>query len=183
MYICASPGEMSIWVLGRRQGFLFFFFFFHFFATYPEFLMGILHNWRAAFPWGKCNHLTSFFFICILRNWWFNPMGSLYLFTVTFAHLKRILCYLGKRGGKKKKGFGLVYCFASSFCHTEGCAFPNLIVGGYEGGRNQRNGDQVWGGKDGGRRMGEGMWIRRRNGFETGCNKLLEFTAYFSDCM
>lgn len=89
----------------------------------------------------------------------------------------------GKKKGQKKKGFGLVYCFASSFCHTKGCAFPNLILGGSEGGRNQRNGDQVWGGKDGGRRMGEGMWIRRRNGFETGCNKLLEFTAYFSDCM
>lgn len=120
MYICASPGEMSIWVLGRRQGFLFFFFFFHFFATYPEFLMGILHNWRAAFPWGKCNHLTSFFFICILRNWWFNPMGSLYLFTVTFAHLKRILCYLGKRGGKKKKRIWLSLLFCQFFLPHRG---------------------------------------------------------------
>lgn len=62
----------------------------------------------------------------------------------------------GKKRGEKK-GFGLVYCLASSFCHTKRYAFPNLILRGSEGGRNQRNGDQVWDGKDGGRGMGEGM--------------------------
>lgn len=163
MCMCRIAGEMSIRGLERRQGFFFFFF-----ATYPEFLMGILHNWSSAFPWGRCNHLTSFFFICIPRNWWFDPMGSLYLFMVTFVHFRSILCYLGKRERKKinKMIWRSLLCCQFFLLHQGRCAFPNLILSWSEGGRNQRNDYRVGGGVGkGGLVRGiweEGMWIRRQ---------------------
>lgn len=149
--------------------------FFLFFAAYPKFLMGILHNWSSAFPWGKCNHVTSIFFLCILRNWWCDPIGSLYLFTFTFVHF-RILCYLGKsRGvGEARTWLRLLYCWFFLPLQRR-CAFPNLILSWGEEGRNHKNDYQVGVGLGLGlvRGMGQRECESGGSSFGTGYNKLL----------
>lgn len=148
--------------------------FFLFFATYPEFLMGILQHWRSAFPWGKCNHLTSIFFLCILRNWWFDPLGSLYQFTVAFVHFRRIFRYLGKKKGEKRIWLDLLY-FWFFLPLQRRCAFPNLILSWGEGGKNQVNNYQVGVGVGLGlvRGMGHRGCELGGSSFGTGYNKLL----------
>lgn len=110
--------------------------FFLFFAPYPEFLMGILHHWRSAFPWEKCNHLISFFFLCILRNWWFDPMGSLYLFSYICSFQEDSV--LPRKKGRGSIWLGLLYCWLFLPLQRR-CGFSNLILSWGEGGKNQRN--------------------------------------------